>query len=301
MKLGIIISVCIVIIVAVVVFVQYRGVVDPPDREGRKIEVITLQPGLPKFYEPTNPDMSADAVYADMIKYYNDNKKNLAPDKPSARHVEQLRKYFIEALDNGKVNKGFLDPAVPMTLGEDAPHAAAIEVAPVLVLKEAVKLHETDPSTAVKSAIAVHAFGQRTFENNTRLVNRLRGFLAMKGGTGLLYEWQDDLNDGKASTQAWVDAINKMDPLWDAKIKQLWSTKPHTGNILNLAKVDKDPTMRIEAVRWLGVVKYTSKGRGNARAIASLIEELKADQDPMIAAAADAADKLTVEQFRKLR
>lgn len=303
MKLGIIISVCIVVVIGVFVAFQLRGVADLPTSAatGKNLEVTTLPSGLPSFYTPANPGESAEPIYAEMIKYFNDNKRTLTSDKPPSAQVTKLRMYFLEALDNGKVGKGFLDAAVPMTLGEDAPHAAAIEVAPMLVLREVQKLHDTDPSTAVKTAIAVHAFGQRLFENNTRLINRFRGFLAMKAGIELLYGWSADLPDGEKAVNAWVDAIKKVEGPWDAKIKMIWATKPHTGNILNLAKLDKDPTMRIEAVRWLGVIKFTALGRGNARAIANLIATLKEDTDPNIAAAAAAADALTKEQFHRLR
>lgn len=303
MKLGIIISICIVVAIGIFVAFQMRGVADLPTSAatGKNLEVATLPSGLPSFYTPANPGESADTVYADMFKYFNDNKRTLTSGKPPSAQVTKLRMYLVEALDNGKVTQGFLDATVPMTLGEDAPHAVAIEMIPGLVFNDLKKLHDTDASSALKGAISLHVFGQRLFENNTRLANRFRGLLAMKFALTLMDDWRDEIPDGEKPIKAWTDAINAIDPRWDAKIKMIWATKPHTGNILNLAKLDKDPTMRIEAVRWLGVIKYTSQGRGNARAIADLIATLKADTDPNIAAAATAADALTKDQFHRLR
>jgi hypothetical protein len=56
----------------------------------------------------------------------------------------------------------------------------------------------------------------------------------------------------------------------------------------------------VEAIAMLGVVKYVAPGRGDQRHARNLIEGYSNSDDPIIAAAAKAADTLTVEQLRLL-
>jgi len=97
------------------------------------------------------------------------------------------------------------------------------------------------------------------------------------------------------------DALKKVADAWVPKVgKILKSLRPQIGDLINIARNDKDLTFRVEATLQLGVVKFNPKTRGNLKAITSAIEDAKASEDPAISAAGNAAEAFTKEEMRKL-
>lgn len=85
-----------------------------------------------------------------------------------------------------------------------------------------------------------------------------------------------------------------------AMLHQFRSVKENPGDVFNMAENDKDRAWRVEAIATLGVVKFIAPGRGDKRYAKKLIDRYLSSSDPLEAAAAKAANDLTIEQYRTL-
>lgn len=70
------------------------------------------------------------------------------------------------------------------------------------------------------------------------------------------------------------------------------------GDVFNIAEHDEDRAWRVQAVITLGALKHRLTDRGDLRKTRELIRRFLQSKDPLLSAAAEAADKLTAEQFR---
>ncbi len=73
------------------------------------------------------------------------------------------------------------------------------------------------------------------------------------------------------------------------------------GDIFNIAENDQDRAWRVQAILWLGILKFMyAESRGDMRQIDKLIEKYIDSSDPMEAAAAKAAKNLTKAEYDKI-
>ncbi len=96
------------------------------------------------------------------------------------------------------------------------------------------------------------------------------------------------------------------------KRRILWDNIPATdpvtnepilapGDVFNIAENDQDRAWRVQAVLTLGPMKYRITGRrGDTKKTRKLIQRFLLSKDPIVEAAAKAAEKLTREQFQHL-
>jgi hypothetical protein len=91
--------------------------------------------------------------------------------------------------------------------------------------------------------------------------------------------------------------------LWD----NIPATDPRTGDpilapgdVFNIAEHDQDRAWRVQAIIALGPMKYRITGRGDSRKTRKLIEWFLMSKDPLEEAAAQAASKMTQDEFRGL-
>ena len=84
------------------------------------------------------------------------------------------------------------------------------------------------------------------------------------------------------------------------KLDLLWKTKPHPGDVFNIAENDKDRAWRVQGVLAMGILRYTTGRRGDTKYNTRLLEEFAKDKDPLLAAAAKAARELTEPEFNLL-
>ncbi len=74
--------------------------------------------------------------------------------------------------------------------------------------------------------------------------------------------------------------------------------KLEAGDIFNIAENDKDRAWRVQAILWLGILKYMYANKsGDMKQIDKLIDEYLDSSDPMEAAAAKAAKNLTKKEY----
>ena len=95
-------------------------------------------------------------------------------------------------------------------------------------------------------------------------------------------------------------AVREADGIYGDKLNVLWKTKPHPGDVFNIAENDKDRAWRVQAVLAMGMLRYTADGRGDKKYNTRLLEKFARDKDPLPAAAAKAASELTEPEFNLL-
>lgn len=308
MKLGIILSVVLVVVLGGFYFAMTYSPPDQPTSatSESKLIAVALPAGLPAMFEPTEVSKDANAAYAEVFTYYQDhfedfikNRQVIAePDTTSATRLTDL---LITASRARKVSKPFLDDIVPMKPGGEPPHDAFAVIQQV-ALGVAARNHESgNTGYAIDATKAVFALGQRAFENSTRYYNRWNGVVAMTDAGGQLASWSENDPTLMEKLTAWDPAIKKISDSWVPKVGKIVKTlRPQIGDLINVARNDKDLTFRVEATLQLGVAKFNPKTRGNLKAINSAIEDAKASEESMISAAGKAAEAFTIEEMRKM-
>ncbi len=95
------------------------------------------------------------------------------------------------------------------------------------------------------------------------------------------------------------DALADLRDFYDAKTRIVWTlSNVSPGDIFNIAANDADRSFRVQAILYLGVLRYNALNDGDVRWANKLIERFSDQDDPLIRAAAKAAAELTVEEFR---
>ncbi len=305
MKLGIFISLAFVLILAVVVVVKVMPHADPPTRDTApdKLKLVALDPAMPRLYQITDATEDAMTHYNAAIEYFQRNRNDLQRSTPSDEHADALADHLVKAMHAGQVPEGFLDQQTPIKvgMGQNTGDLPAVIAAVLKVLEDRAKnesLTEKDQQTAM----ALFALGERSFRKNVLIGNRQFGLSLMIDGGGYLgaYALQqegrttDDLNTVG-------DEVNKVIDAWMPKLRVIMGTDPHVGDLLNVAQNDEDRTFRIAATTQLGIAKFTDGSPGNRSAIAAYLDKAKRSDDRLLAQAAEAADGLTLEDFRTLR
>jgi hypothetical protein len=303
MKLGIAISVVIHQAVGAFVFFATGGVADLPSAatRGDKLDRITLPEDLPALYESDNPTEDADPKYREALAYFEENKKALSRTNPPDDLIDHLTVLLVEAMNAGQAPEGFLDDQIAMQPVATPAYGAALEAVPDAVLRRAAKRAEAgETAEAVQAAQAVWALGERLMRNSVRLMNRRQGLVMLKGAANLFADCSEKQPELATKLEPWVPALRRFDEPWESKMAIVRVVRPHIGDLINMARNEKDLTFRLEAVLNLGVAKFNAGHRGNRRAIDETINAAKADANPLIAEAGRAAEAYTLEQVRKL-
>jgi hypothetical protein len=303
MKLGIAISVAIVAVLGLLYYFMAHGVPDVITKQTneRVLQKVSLDSSLPTLYVPLNPGDDAGEVYLKAIRLYNRNQASLTRETPPKALVADVASVILDAMDAGTISKPFLDDQIPIKTGASPQFGGALEgLHTVLALEAQNRLERGDKAGVLRVAQATHLFGHRLFENCVRLYPRRTGLEMMESALGWMAMVSEFLEGGRDKVSHWNTAVGKVRDNWNIKVPLVHSVKPHIGDLLNVAKNDKDVTYRIEAMLHLGVAKFNPGNRSNLRAIEHALEEASKDADQQIAAAAKAAKAFTVEELRKL-
>lgn len=304
MKLGIILSLVLVLLLTVVGTVAYRGIADDPTSRTapEKLVKVSLSAGLPAVFTPDEPNADATPLYQQAVAYYKSHTKELDPQKFSARAADELATLLISAMKAGKVSTPLFDDMIPVVPGALPEFGDALEVIPAVVLSRAAQLEKAgDKAGAELATLAVFAFSQRLFENSVRLYIRNVGLGNLPAAGAQLYPMLDGQADRQEALAKWGTAVETMGKAWDERLQFVLGVRPQIADLIVLALKDPEMTFRLEAVLKLGVMKFNAGGRGNRRVLADAIAELQKDPDPIIAYAAKAADDFTIEQMRKMK
>ena len=305
MKIGIIISLALVILLGTIGFLSFWGLPDEPTTATNpdKLVKIDLPTGLRSLTEMNQPNEDATPLYQQAIDYYLENKQAFSEDQAPVRFVNELTRLLIEAMNRGRVSNGFLDRHLPLAPGARPDFEDAFEMIPGVVLQRAMELsQEGDAHGAVEAARAVWSLGRRAFENNVRLYVRSTGVVLMIDASQYLYIWaQEDESLIKPSDiEPWAEALKEIEKSFRKKEELINSHEPHVGDLINIAHHDEDRTFRVAAVLKLGVMKFNPGSRGNARVVDQTLDQAVTSDDEMIAKAAQAAMDLTEEQLHRL-
>lgn len=301
MKIGIIISLVLVLLVGGIVFMALNTPHDGPSSKTneKQLALQSFSADLPELVPaPKDGPGEAKEIYGKLIEYYNANARQLDGRTPPARMVTSVTRMLTDANDASYQGQGFLDDQVSVVPGANPGFGAALEVLPVVALNQVLEVDNISQTRNV--AYAVWNMGRRAFEKGNNLYVRRQGLNMMQLAGSALYQVNKDDEEALKAFKAWSAAINEIVNVWDGKIQIIQSVKQPIGDLLNIAKNDQDPTFRVAATSWLGVAKFNPRHRGNEKGIARQIEAAKASDDPMIAKAGKAADDFTRDDLRKL-
>ncbi|MEX0775004.1 MAG: hypothetical protein WD042_04740 [Phycisphaeraceae bacterium] len=297
MKIGIVISVVIVLLLSTVFFVTAYGIADSPTglTMGAAVAKQELLSGLPAVYQPSDPGASANQAYQELFDYYMANKSDLGFEDPNMAKVDQVIDLLIKASNAGQVQTPFFDDQIEMKYKGAAKFEAAIEAISYAVGMRIVDLYESDKQRATAASEALFALGHRLFTQSVRLYLRFQGVTIMEGTAAVMEANGDDRG------KPWREPTRAILSNWEEKDRKvLGPLSAPMGDLMNLAKKDPDRTFRVEAILRLGVAKFAPGSKGNARAIASILADAKQSDDAYIREAATAADALTREEMRRM-
>lgn len=304
MKLGLIISFVMLAVLSLLGFIASRGVSDPTTTatSAEKLAQKQLPQQLPPVFLPSIPNGDASRFYTRALDFYRDNHETLQYDAPPKNLGDALVDLLIDAMQCQQVSHGFLDKHLPMQPGAMPDFDDALETIHSIVLLRAEQMYqEGNVAHAILATRAVWALGQRAYDNNTRLYNRVQGLTIMLDAGEKLYPWTGEMGGRtEQHIRDWMKVIHEIDQAWRAKYEQIAKIRPHVADLVNIAENDQDTTFRIAAVLKLGVAKFKPGGRGNKRTIMAAIEQAKSASDPLLVQAGIAAAGLTAEQMRRL-
>jgi hypothetical protein len=308
MKIGIILSLVLVLILGGFFFIMTYSPADDPTSATKPsaLEKVELPTDLPAIVEATEVNRDANAAYAAVFAYYYEHVEDFAknhrviedPDEASATKLTDL---LVEASKAGHLTRPFLDGIVPMKPGAE-PVNDPLGIIPQVVLTQAERSYKAgNKAYAIESAKAVWALGERAIRNSVRLYNRRGGLAAILRAAPSLGEWAAESDPALVDKlNPWSAPLIKLNDAWGKKLPIVRAVRPQIGDLINVAKNDKDLTFRIEATLQLGAAKFNPRTKGNAKAIQRAIDAAKSDADPLVAAAGAAADAFTVQEMRKM-
>lgn len=292
MKLGIIISVVIVVVLALVLGIAvFYNPVDSPTYDTRPevLAAATLPTGATPVPVPAG---SGDA--SDLFRKAIDGWR-------SSKDASATGELLAQAADAGGVGEGFLRHVFPVegSLSDDP-----MQGLPQMVADIGAEAHRRwkagDQAGAVRLAGALFVFGKRAFEKGEILEARRVGLMAMTGSAALMYGWEGAPGVDRDAAKAWYEATAQVTNAWQAKMAMVSTPEPHIGDLLNIANHDEDRSFRAYATVWLGSAKFAPGGRGNKAAIDRTIDAARASDDKLMQQAGQVAKDLTLERRNRL-
>lgn len=304
MKLGIVISLLIVVMLGLLLYLKLGGSPDrptPATTAPGALDKMTLPADLPTVFEPTNPQADATELYAKAFDFYEANQSRLGSSGADPQVLDQLIDLLIEAMQAGKVKPGFMDDRTPL---EPGIHLGPMKTAAGIgtaIFENADRIKQRDAERGRLAVLAVWALGQRAFEDNIIFENRSAGIGNMVGAATRFMHWQADFPEEWSRMDRWADALTEFSLGWNRKYELLRNSRPKIGDILQVAVYDKDPTFRVMALQRLGMLQYNPGTEANLRAIKSVIDKARSDEHPLISRVAEEAHAFTKEQFHRMR
>jgi hypothetical protein len=304
MKIGIVISLVILLLIGGMLFLGSRGTVTGSTSltAASKLKAQTL-PALAPLYEPTKADENATAHYEDAVDIAYQYESSLTKSPRPAEQSQDIVDHLVAAMDAGRVQQGMLDQYVDVALFAEPKFGLGILIVQDTTLEWARNQYgEGKEQEAVRAVRALFAFGHRLFTHSVRMTNRLQGLQLMQSSLAMLSAWSESTAMSDLPPDAvseWTEAVDDVYTAWTDKMKKLISTtKPPVGDLLNMAKNEQDLSLRIEAVLALAIVKHAPGSKANLRVIEEAIEQAKSDANPLIAKAGEFAAGYTVDDLR---
>ena len=161
---------------------------------------------------------------------------------------------------------------------------------------------------ARRLAEAAFNLGRHLYEERIVFEEWSDGISMMQGAAYSLAKIEKD----KAKGEALKSFMTESTEYRRGKLTRLWEivsgigdedTAKYAGDIFEMARHSPERMWRVEAILKLGRYKYRASTRGDVFGARKEVAKLAADgtADPAVHAAADAANKFSVEQFRMLK
>ncbi len=161
---------------------------------------------------------------------------------------------------------------------------------------------------ALSRATAAFNLGRHMYEERIVFEEWSDGISLMSDAAYALAKIEKDKSKIEVMTK-FRDGINEYRR---GKVTRLWEivsgigqadTVKYAGDIFDIAQRSPERMWRVETILKLGRLKYTAATRGDLFGSRKVVAKMAADTsaDPAVRAAADAANSLTVEQFRMIK
>ena len=166
------------------------------------------------------------------------------------------------------------------------------------------------PAAARRDFVAAFALGRALFDERLRYDEAVAGLTAMDTAAAGLRELAKKQGDAKRAGV--LDAyVRSADTVLTTRLLRPWnvvasrdldSIDRHAGDVFALAgPATQERLWRVEAVLRLGQYKFNAVRAADQLAVPRRLRELRTgEKDPVVLAAIDAAEGLTIEQYRLL-
>lgn len=299
MRIGLLISgLLLVIVAAVFAYTFVQNAADPPTTatSPERLARVTLPGDAVPLVTPSDPEADATDLYRRAMGYYRANSVELDMEYPPPDKMAALVDLMLAATQAGQVQDGFLDVQISDDLQAGPNFGDALEgVGLVLLFAAQDRYQAGDKDGAIALSQAVWLLGRRAFEHNTHLYPRITGLTMMQNAGSQLLVWLPP-----EQTVGWERGLRRIDDAWMAKLPIVSGTKPHIGDLTNIARNDQDPTFRLAATLRLGIAKFNPGTSGNLSAINAAIADAKADEDAKVRRAGLIADEATEAEVRRV-
>ena len=302
-------------IVVVVAVVVYLGVTSRPvyTRAPARLERLTPAANLADVVPVPAGEQGAEEAYHEAVLALQDPSGQAAiralqlsePTRSPPVFPTRIPEYLLAGAQQRTMT--YHDRYIPadQAVADALPVWQAFEeIAAVADLRARLHVGEGDIDRAEALYQAVVVFGNHILNDRVRYQGLLTGLTVQQVGLQglfLLYVEREDTPKMQV-VQAYSEALLKLEQRLDAKAKQTVFCLPMpAGDLINIARRDRDRAFRVEAIRMLGYCRWTRyASRGDRRVIEKLLTTFKSDGDPYIRAAAAWAADRTVLNVREL-
>jgi hypothetical protein len=262
---------------------------------------------------PMNEDCDAGEKYRAAIGDYLANRRQYEKWHKDAKSALSDKPLGVELVADAAACGGGLifapSPAEVLNYDPDpAPMEAVEQLGAMAVQRGILHLRAQEPEDARRYlagafALGNHLYGERVtwreFNTGINLMTDASRYLAqLETDAGrpeqarAILEFAAAADKYKLEQHKLLGAINTLDQATIAR---------HGGDVFLLARQSPEPMWRGAAILALGRMKYNTPNRGDQLAARREIGGWITDSDPITRAAANAANRLTIEQYRTLR
>jgi len=311
MKIAISMSVFIVAIIAVVLLVKTNTPADKATgvSSEENLKKVELASGLPELFTQDADLASDDASLVTLFEDAAEAERYVTGGVDSDTRVEKsipVCEALIAAVHSGGFTSGAFDDMLSNDHNKFRDLLLTITEAANAVVDRCIEDGEIEQADRI--ARARFELGRRMYAGSLMLKARELGLDVMRKGLSQISmvaraSEEEGLSDEaernavNAQAQAWQDAIAALIQAWSPKLDVIRRAKPNPADMIRIAELDEDRSFRIYATRLLGYAKLERGEPGNQRIINEAIERAKGSDDPLVAAAGEAAAAMTPETF----
>ncbi|MFI4860727.1 MAG: hypothetical protein ACIAXF_08620 [Phycisphaerales bacterium JB063] len=315
MKTGLAICVFILAAVAGLLMLERREPVDQDTGATAEQKLVrsALPEDLPAIYEPGEPAVLGAGFDALLLACQQAAQPIASSDETlQIEHSDAVCLALQNALASGAFEDGFADRLVPpFDLYSDDLRQLFRVTMQAINLRFARLLEAEDYEAADRLARAHFELGRRVFTQNIRLRARQHGLGLMDTGLGQIRQAAqaeatlettdagrlEELVQVEEHVDAWEQAVVAIDSAWREKLDWISSARPNVADLIRVAELDADRSLRVYATHQLGYARFERSEPGNQRMIAQAIQRASESDDPLIRQAARFAQRMNREQF----